>query len=71
MQCVNYVQNSALRCRIFSELCKGMGCESEVLLHCSHVRWLSQGQVLNRVFAMRVELAPFLQEHQHTFSVHG
>nr|XP_054606757.1 protein FAM200C-like [Nothobranchius furzeri] len=40
----------ALRHRIFSELCKEMGSEFEVL---------------NRVFAMRVELAQFLQEHQH------
>ncbi|XP_077283104.1 protein FAM200C-like [Arctopsyche grandis] len=27
--------------------------------------WLSRGQVLNRVFSVRVELALFLQEHQH------
>ncbi|XP_073510794.1 protein FAM200C-like [Phyllobates terribilis] len=62
---VNYVRNSALRHRIFSELCKEIGSEFEVLLYHSNVRWLSRGQVLNRVFAMRVELALFLQEHQH------
>ncbi|XP_013923726.1 PREDICTED: protein ZBED8-like [Thamnophis sirtalis] len=39
--------------------------EFEVLLYHSNVRWLSRGQVLNRVFAVRVELALFLQEHQH------
>lgn len=65
MECVNYVRNSALRHRIFSELCKEMGSEFEVLLYHSNVRWLSRGQVPNRVFAMRVELALFLQEHQH------
>ncbi|KAL3969146.1 gap junction alpha-4 protein [Sarotherodon galilaeus] len=65
VECVNYVRNSALRHRIFSELCKEMGSEFEVLLYHSNVRWLSRGQVLNRVFAMRVELALFLQEHQH------
>ena len=42
-----------------------MGSEFEVLLYHSNVRWLSRGQVLNRVFAVRVELALFLQEHQH------
>lgn len=42
-----------------------MGFEFEVLLYHSIVQWLSRGQVLNRVFAMRVELALFLQEHQH------
>lgn len=65
VECVNYVRNSALRHRIFSELCKEMGSEFEVLLYHSNVRWLSRGQVLNRVFAIRVELALFLQEHQH------
>ncbi|XP_075719811.1 protein FAM200C-like [Rhinoderma darwinii] len=65
VECVNYVRNSALRHRIFSELCKEMGSEFEVLLYHSNVRWLSRGLVLNRVFAVRVELALFLQEHQH------
>uniref|UniRef100_A0AAQ4RQI6 DUF4371 domain-containing protein n=1 Tax=Gasterosteus aculeatus aculeatus TaxID=481459 RepID=A0AAQ4RQI6_GASAC len=58
VECVNYVRNSALRHRIFSELCKEMGSEFEVLLYHSNVRWLSRGQVLNRPFAVRVELAP-------------
>ncbi|XP_067122548.1 protein FAM200C-like [Centruroides vittatus] len=65
VECVNYVRNSALRHRIFKELCKEMGSEFEVLLYHSNVRWLSRGQVLNRVFALREELALFLQEHQH------
>ncbi|CAI5692330.1 protein ZBED8-like [Oreochromis niloticus] len=65
VECVNYVRNSALRHRIFSELCKEMGSEFEVLLYHSNVQWLSRGQVLNRVLAMRVELALFLQDHQH------
>ncbi|KAF2348025.1 protein of unknown function DUF4371 [Trinorchestia longiramus] len=65
VDCVNYMQSSALRHRIFSELCKEIGSEFEVLLYHSNIRWLSQGQVLNRVFAGRVELALFLQEHHH------
>ncbi|KAF2343334.1 protein of unknown function DUF4371 [Trinorchestia longiramus] len=64
VDCVNCMQSSALRHRIFSELCKEMGSEFEVLLYHSNIRWLSRGQVLNRVFAVRVELALFLQEHQ-------
>ncbi|KAF2353771.1 hypothetical protein FHG87_015472 [Trinorchestia longiramus] len=54
---VNYIRTSALRHRIFSELCKEMGSEFEVLLYHSNIRWLPWGQVLNRVFAVRVELA--------------
>ncbi|KAF2347853.1 Ribonuclease H-like domain [Trinorchestia longiramus] len=65
VECVNYVRNRALNHRIFKELCNEMGSESEVLLYHSNVRWLSRGKVLNRVFAMRVELALFLLEYQH------
>ena len=42
-----------------------MGSEFEVPLYHSNVRWLSRNKVLNRVFAMRVELALFLLEHQY------
>jgi hypothetical protein len=65
VECVNYVRNSAMKHRIFKELCNEMGSEFEVLLYHSNVRWLSRGKVLNRVFAMRVELALFLREYQH------
>ena len=65
VECVSYVRNSALKHRIFRELCNEMGSEFEVLLYHSNVRWLSRGKVLNRVFVMRVELAMFLREHQH------
>ena len=59
VECVNYVRNSAMKHRIFKELCNEMGSEFEILLYHSNVRWLSRGKVLNRVFAMRVELARF------------
>ncbi|KAF2344876.1 hypothetical protein FHG87_024368, partial [Trinorchestia longiramus] len=36
----------------------------EVLLYHSNIRWLSRRQVLNRVFAVCVELTLFLQQHQ-------
>uniref|UniRef100_A0A3B3HNV3 Uncharacterized protein n=1 Tax=Oryzias latipes TaxID=8090 RepID=A0A3B3HNV3_ORYLA len=42
VECVIYVRNSTLRHRIFSELCKEMGAEFEVLMYHSNVRWLSQ-----------------------------
>ncbi|XP_040583539.2 protein FAM200C-like [Lepeophtheirus salmonis] len=62
---VTFVRNSALKHRIFKELCKEMGTEFEVHLYHSNVRWLSRGKVLNRVFAMRMELALFLREYGH------
>ena len=42
-----------------------MGSEFEVLLYYSNVRWLSWEKVVNRVLALRVELAVLLREHQH------
>jgi zinc finger BED domain-containing protein 5/7/8/9 len=70
VECVNYVRSSALRHRIFKELCDEMGSGFEVLLYHSNVRWLSRGQVLNRVFALRLELAQFLQEQRHCHADH-
>ncbi|KAF2347103.1 Ribonuclease H-like domain [Trinorchestia longiramus] len=57
VESVNYIRTSALRHRIFSELCKEMGFEFEVLLYHFNIRWLPRGQMLNRVIAVRVELA--------------
>ena len=62
---MNYVRNSALKHRIFKELCNEMGSEFEVLLYYYNVWWLSRGKVLSRVFSLRVESAVFLREHQH------
>ena len=62
VECVKYVRNSALKHRIFKELCNKMGSEFEVLLYYSNAQWLSRGKVLNHIFAFRVELAVFLRE---------
>ena len=64
------MRSSALNHRIFKELCNEIGSEFEVLLYHSNVRWLSRGKVLRRVFALRVELALFLREHQHRHATH-
>ena len=62
---VNYVQNNAIKQRIFKELCNEISCVFEVLLYYSNVWWLSRGKMLNRVVTLRVELAMLLREHQH------
>ena len=61
VKCVNYVRNSALKNRIFKALCNEMGSEFELHLYYSNVRWLSLKKVLNRVFALRVELPCFCE----------
>ena len=65
IECVNYVRNSAVKHRIFKELCYEMGSEFEVLLYYSNVWWLSRGKMLSRVFALRTQLAVLLREQQH------
>ena len=62
---VNYVQNNAMKQRIFKELCNEISSVFVVLLYYSNVWWLSREKMLNRVFTLRVELAMLLREHQH------
>ena len=69
VECVHYVRNSALKHRIFKELCNEMGSEFEVLLYYSNVRLLSRGKVLNRVFASPVELTVFLRKHNTVMQI--
>ena len=58
---VNFVKGSALQTRLFKQLCKEMGSEHESLLFYTQVRWLSNGNVLRRVFEMREEIQLFLE----------
>ena len=57
---VNYVKSSALNTRLFRNLCGSMEADHKNLLFHTEVRWLSRGNVLQRVFEVRVELKEFL-----------
>ena len=41
-----------------------MGPDHEVLLYYTEVRWLSRGQVLKRLFELRVEVSIFLKDKE-------
>ena len=58
---VNYVKTAALNTRLFKELCKDMHADHKVLLFYTAVRWLSKGNVVNRVFEMKDEIKLFLE----------
>ena len=58
---VNYMKTQALNTRLFKELCKDMNADHEVLLFYTAVRWLSKGNVVNRVFEMKDEIKLFLE----------
>lgn len=57
---VNYVKSMPVNTRLFRELCKDLDSEHQLLLFYTKVRWLSKGNVLNRVFELREELKMFL-----------
>ena len=58
---VNYIKSGALNTRLFKELCKDMNSDHEVLLFYTAVRWLSKGNVVNRVFELKDEIKMFLE----------
>ncbi|XP_076031971.1 zinc finger BED domain-containing protein 5-like [Oratosquilla oratoria] len=58
---VDYVKTQALNTRLFKELCKDINADHEVLLFYTAVRWLSKGNVINRVFEMKDEIKLFLE----------
>ncbi|CAG9823759.1 unnamed protein product [Phaedon cochleariae] len=57
---VNYIKSSALNNRLFKELCEDMNSDHETLLFYTAVRWLSKGNVSERVFELKDELKAFL-----------
>lgn len=59
---INFIRARALNHRLFKRLCQEMGSQHEVLLYYTEVRWLSRGQVLKRLFELRVEVLLFLQD---------
>lgn len=67
---VNYVKAHPMKDRLFEALCHEMDADFHGLLLHSEVRWLSRGAVLNRVFALRRELAVFLSSHKSDLCIY-
>ncbi|XP_068227883.1 protein FAM200C-like [Palaemon carinicauda] len=61
---VNLIKTKALNTHLFKELCKYMNADHEVLLFYTAVRWLSKGNVINRVFEMKDEIKLFLETQE-------
>ncbi|XP_026579563.1 protein ZBED8-like [Pseudonaja textilis] len=68
MKIVNVVKGHALNTRLFRELCKAGDAEYTDLLYHTEVRWLSRGNVLNRVWALKTELESFMVEQKHVLA---
>uniref|UniRef100_UPI00358FC317 protein FAM200C-like n=1 Tax=Myxine glutinosa TaxID=7769 RepID=UPI00358FC317 len=59
---VNFIRARALNHRLFQVVCEDIGAAYTHLLYYTEVRWLSQGQILNRVLQLRQEIEIFLRE---------
>ena len=61
---VNYIKKNALHSRCFAALCENLDSDHLQLLYHSEVRWLSKGQVLNRLFELRRQVYMFLHDQR-------
>ena len=64
IKAVNFIKANALNSRLFQELRKESDSAFQNLLLYTHVRWLSKGKVLKRVFLLRKEIQEFLRERK-------
>uniref|UniRef100_A0A673IJH3 HAT C-terminal dimerisation domain-containing protein n=1 Tax=Sinocyclocheilus rhinocerous TaxID=307959 RepID=A0A673IJH3_9TELE len=67
---INLVKNSALSSRLFSILCDQLESDHRQLLYHNEIRWLSRGNVLNRLFKMRKQVHTFLEEKRSPLAKH-
>lgn len=59
---MNNIKSRPLKTRIFETICKEMGSDHVHLLLHTKVRWLSRGQVFNRVIELKEELELFFEQ---------
>lgn len=66
---MNYTKTAALNTRLFKELYKDMNADHKVLLFHIAVRWLSKGNVVNRVFDTKDDIRFFLEMTEKRYLV--
>ncbi len=67
---INLIKSRPLNSRLFGVLCQEMGSGHEQLLLHTEVRWLSRGQVLQRLYELREEMKWFLTEIKSDLAKH-
>ncbi|XP_023720331.1 protein FAM200A-like [Cryptotermes secundus] len=65
---VSVVKGHALNTRLFRELCRDGEAEYTDLHYHTEVRWLSRGNVLNRVWVLKTELEIFMVDQKHVLA---
>lgn len=53
---LNFIRANAVNTRVFKVMCEEMGSGFKHLLLHTHVRWLSRGKVLTRLFELKTEV---------------
>lgn len=64
IKAVNFVKGSALNTRLFRRLCEDMDSDHDSLLFHTEVRWLSKGNMLQRVLELFDEIVSFLRDQK-------
>ncbi|XP_026476289.1 protein ZBED8-like [Ctenocephalides felis] len=67
---INFIKGHALNTRLFRELCQDGEAEYTDLLYQTEVRWLSRGNVLNRVWTLKNEVEMFLVSQKNILAEH-
>ena len=62
VEIINFVKASALNTHRFKQLCEDLGSEHTSLLYHTEVRWLSRGNVTNRLFEIKDEMLLFFKK---------
>jgi zinc finger BED domain-containing protein 5/7/8/9 len=62
---VNTIKSSALNTRLFRLLCQELEGDQEALLFHTDVRWLSKGNMLDRVESLKEEMAEFFKRNKN------
>jgi zinc finger BED domain-containing protein 5/7/8/9 len=57
---INCVKSSALNTRIFNLLCNELQSDHQTLIYHTEVRWLSKGNMLDRMYSLKSEIEIFL-----------
>lgn len=62
---VNFIKGHALNTRLFRELYQDGEAEYTDLLYYTEVRWLSRGNVLNRVWTLKTKVEIFMVDQKN------
>ena len=59
VEMVNFIRSRSINHRLFKAFHRELGSDHEVLLYHSEVRWLSRGEILNRLQELKQEVSLF------------